>query len=82
MLTNKPITVFVADQGGCIRLSEMCSLIQRGSSRTRPLTAYRLDGTIVHNSSRYFPLGTFKIVPKDPIDLVVELVVVRLPTAN
>lgn len=63
-------------------MSAMRTLVQRGRSRARPLTAYRLDGPVIHNSSRDFPLGTFKIVPKDPVDLVVELVVVRLPTTG
>lgn len=82
MLTNKPITIFVADQGGCIRLSVMCSLIERERSGPRLLTAYWLNGSIIHESAGYFPLGTLKIIPKDPVNLVIELVVMGLPTAD
>lgn len=82
VLTDKPIAIFVADQSGCIQSSVMCSSKQRHGNESRLLTAYWLNGPIIHIASGHLPLGTWKIVPKDPVDLVIELVVVTLPTAH
>lgn len=56
--------------------------MERERSGPRLLTAYRLNFPVVHGSGGHFPLSTFEIVPKDPVNFVIEFVVVRLPTAH